>query len=322
MTRSARHRREDVTLARLPSGVRVSTTVHVYEGPESGPTVYVQAAQHGREVNGTEVLRRVHEKIPLSDLAGRVVAVPVANPVTFDRVGYTAPASLDSVNANMNRVWPGDAEGSLHERMAAALWEYVADADAVVDLHTGSPDLLTHVVYPNDDADARALAEAFGTDLLLAERRGEDAPDEWHRRDFDGKLRVAAAREGIPAVTPELAHCRELVEPAVEEGVRGVLNVCRHVGVLDGQPITTDPVVARNHLGRVDATDSGLFRPNPALELGERVDAGEDVGTVYDPSTYEVLHRATFDRDGLLYAITREATVKAGDRLASVAIHD
>jgi predicted deacylase len=264
----------------------------------------------------------VHEKLPVSELAGRVVAVPVANPVTFDRVGYTAPASLDSVNGNMNRVWPGDDEGSLHERMAATLWEFVADADAVVDLHTGSPDLLTHVVYPHDDADARALAEAFGTDLLLGERRGEDAPDEWHRRDFDGKLRVAAAREGIPAITPELAHCRELVEPAVEAGVRGVLNVCRHLGVLDGQPITTDPVVARNHLGRVDAADSGLFRPNPALDLGERVDAGDAVGTVYDPSTYEVLHRATFDRDGLLYAIAREATVKAGDRLASVAITD
>jgi len=322
MTRSARHHREDATLARLPSGVTVSTTVHVYEGPDPGPTVYVQAAQHGREVNGTEVLRRVHDELRLSKVTGRLVAVPVANPLTFDRVSYTAPESLDAVHSNMNRVWPGDDEGTLHERMAATLWEYVADADAVVDLHTGSPDLLSHVVYPNGDEAARALAEAFGTDLLLGERHGDDAPEEWHRRGFDGKLRVAAAREGIPAITPELAHCRELVEPAVEAGVRGVLNVCRHLDLLEGQPITTDPTVARNHLGRVDAADSGLFRPNPALELDDCVDAGDSVGTDYDPSTYEVLHRPTFDRDGLLYAITREATVKAGDRLASVAITD
>jgi hypothetical protein len=41
---------------------------------------------------------------------------------------------------------------------------------------------------------------------------------------------------------------------------------------------------------------------------------------VYDPSTYEVLQRAECTRDGILYAVTREATVKGGDRLASVAI--
>jgi predicted deacylase len=322
MTRSARHRRETVELASLPSGVSLSTTVHVYEGPESGPTVYVQAAQHGREINGTEVLRRLHDELPLSELAGTVIAVPVANPLTFDRVSYTTPEALDSVNPNMNRVWPGDPDGSIHERMAARLWEWVADADVVVDLHTGSPDLLTHVVYPHEDPDSRALAEAFGTDLLLGERRGEDAPDEWHDRGFSGKLRVAAANEGIPAITPELAHCRELVEPAIDAGVRGVLNVCRHRDLLEGQPITSDPVVARNHLGRVDADASGLFRPNPSLELGDRVTTGDPVGTVYDPATYEVRQRGTFDRDGLLYAITREATVKAGDRLASVAITD
>ncbi|WP_435347708.1 succinylglutamate desuccinylase/aspartoacylase family protein [Haloarchaeobius sp. HRN-SO-5] len=321
MTRSARHRRERVTLARLPSGVAVETTVHSYEGSDDGPTVYVQAAQHGREINGTEVLRRLHEELPTTALAGRVVAVPVANPLTFDRVSYTTPEVLDSVNSNMNRVWPGDAEGTLHERMAATLWEYAGEADVVVDLHTGSPDMLTHTVFMEDDDRSRELAEAFGTDLLLAERAGDDAAEAWHRRGFDGKLRVAAAREDITAITPELAHNRQIVEDAVATGVRGVRNVLRSVGVLDGQVIpVADQRVARNHLGRVDAEESGLFRPDPALELGQTVEAGDPVGVVYDPSTYEVLHRAESTRDGICYAITREATVKGGDRLASVAI--
>ena len=47
------HTTERVTLARLPSGVEIETTVHVYDGAADGPTVYVQAAQHGREINGT-----------------------------------------------------------------------------------------------------------------------------------------------------------------------------------------------------------------------------------------------------------------------------
>ncbi|MFD1647259.1 succinylglutamate desuccinylase/aspartoacylase family protein [Haloarchaeobius litoreus] len=321
MTRSARHRRERVTLARLPSGVEVTTTVHSYEGPEDGPTVYVQAAQHGREINGTEVLRRLHDELPTTDLAGKLVAVPVANPLTFDRVSYTTPEVLDSVNPNMNRVWPGESDGSLHQRMAATLWTYAGDADAIVDLHTGSPSMLTHTVFTQGDDHSRELAEAFGTDMLLAEPSGGDAPEAWHRRGFDGKLRVAASAEGIPAITPELAHNKQIVEDAVATGVRGVLNVLRHLDVLDGQVIAGEPPrVARNHLGRVDAEESGLFRPNPALELGQLVETGDHLGQVYHPSTYEVLQRVESTRDGICYAITREATVKGGDRLASVAI--
>ena len=314
------HTPRDVTLATLPSGVELSTTVHTYEGAHSGPTLYVQAAQHGREINGTELLRRLHDRLTPVALAGTVVAVPVANPLTFDRVSYTTPEVLDSVNPNMNRVWPGDATGSLHQRMAATLWSYVESADAVVDLHTGSPEMYPHVVYLDGNERSRALAEAFGTDLWLAEEAGDDAPDEWHRRSFAGKLRVAADNEGIPSITPELGYSKQILEGVVDEGVEGLLDVCRHLDMLDGSVPERDGTSARNHLGQVTASASGLFRPNPSLDLGGFVPEGAPLGTVYDPTTYEALQSVSADREGILYALTQEATVKAGDKLASVAI--
>jgi uncharacterized protein len=314
------HTAEEVTLARLPSGVEITTTVHSYDGADDGPTLYVQAAQHGREINGTEVLRRFHDRLPLESLSGRIVAVPVANPLTFDRVSYTTPEIIDSVNPNMNRVWPGNAEGSLHERMAARLWEYVGDADAVVDLHTGSPDMLPHVVFLEGDEESRALAEAFGTDLLLSEEADDEASEEWHRRGFAGKLRVAAANEGIPSITPELAHNKQILEDAVEVGVDGLLDVCRQLGLLPGEVPAREQTLARNHLGQVVASESGLFRPDPALEIGQPVSEGDALGTVYDPTTYEALQEAVVGREGLLYTLTQEATVTAGEKLASVAL--
>jgi len=317
----ARHDAERVTLARLPSGVEIATTVHRYDGAEDGPTVYVQAAQHGREINGAEALRRAHDRLLGERLSGTVIAVPVANPVTFDRVSYTAPAALDSVNPNMNRVWPGNAEGSLHQRMAARLWEYAGEADVIVDLHTGSPNMLPHVVYAQGDADARSLAAAFGTDLLLAEPAGDDAPDEWRDRGFDGKLRVAAAREEITAITPELAHNKQLVESAIETGVTGLLNVLRQLDVLPGEIVDNGtPRRARNHLGSVDAEASGLFRITGEFTVGDRIAQGTTIGTVYDPATYESLQTVQSGQDGVLYALRREATVTAGDRLAGVAV--
>ncbi|MCU4924469.1 succinylglutamate desuccinylase/aspartoacylase family protein [Halobacteria archaeon AArc-dxtr1] len=316
---SGTHTAEELVLERLPSGVSISTTVHTYEGATEGPTLYVQAAQHGREVNGAEVLRRFHDRLSLADLTGTVIAVPVANPLTFDRVSYTTPEAFDSVAPNMNRVWPGDEEGTLHQRMAARLWEYVRDADAAVDLHTGSPDMYPHVIYLNGDEDSRRLATAFGTDLLLAERADEDAPEEWHKRGFAGKFRVVAAREGIPTITPELAHNKQIIEDVVEAGVDGLCDVLCELEMLPGEVPNRELTIARNHIGAVDADASGLFRPNPDLAVGERVTAGTSLGTVYDPTSYEPLDEATADRDGVLYALTREATVVAGDQLASVA---
>jgi predicted deacylase len=315
------HTAERITLARLPSGVPVETTVHRYEGAEAGPTLYVQAAQHGREINGTEVLRRFHDRVDHDELAGRVVAVPVADPLTFDRVSYTTPESLDAANSNMNRVWPGDPEGTLHERMAARLWEFAADADAIVDFHTGSPSMLTHTVYLAGDGACRTLARAFGTELLLAERAGDDADVEWEERNFGGKLRVAATREGIPSITPELAHNKQLVEPAIETGVRGLFNVLRQLGMLPGDPeIPAEQRTARNHLGRVKAAQSGVFHPALDATLGRRVEPGTSLGSVYDPTTYELLQEVEVEEAGILYSVTREATVTAGQTLVGVAM--
>lgn len=316
------HTVREWTPAQLPSSLPVCLSRHHYHGQRDGPTVYVQAAQHGREVSGAECLRRLHHRLLDDDtaLAGELITVPVANPLTFDRRSYTTPEEIDSVNPNMNRVWPGGPEGTLHERLAATLWDVAADADAIIDLHTASAETLPHVVYTAGDDSSRQLANAFGTTLHLAEPAGDEAQSEWHDRRFDGKFRVTAHEAGIPCITPELGDSRRIQEAPIETGVDGILDVLRTVDAIEGDPSGTDATVCRNHLGRVQAAESGLFRPAPDRSLGDWVSRDDHLGTLSNPMTYDRLQEAAADHDGVLYALTRRGAVTAGDRLCSVAV--
>ncbi|MFB6297382.1 MAG: succinylglutamate desuccinylase/aspartoacylase family protein [Salinirussus sp.] len=310
---SATHTASDYHLGRLPSGREVTATIHRYAGGP-GPTAYVQAAQHGIELNGPATLRRLHEWLTGTSLGGTVVAVPLVNRLAFDHRSYTTPAELDAGNPNLNRVWPGDSSGTLQERMVSRLWELVTDADAVIDLHTGTPDMLEHVRFQTDDDEARRLAAAYGADYRLADR--DDTPAD---ESFSGKLRVAASRAGIPAITAELSNSRTVSQPAVEAGLDGVRNVLGELGVLPDYSRDTDGGrLLRNEPEPTLAGESGLFELRSDLSVGNRLDDGEELGAVYCPSSFERRETVTVADGGVAYSLARESVVIAGERLAGV----
>ena len=309
---TATHHVETVPLVRLPSGRTVETTLHRYRGDRDGPTVYLQALQHGGEVNGAAVLRRLHDRLRDRQLAGEVQAVPVANPFAFDHRVYMSPTRLDAMNPNMNRLWPGNPDGTLMERLVDSLWERAADADAVVDLHTGGPYMCSHTRFTEGDDRARELATVFGLDPIVADGSPVAEPGP----DSQGKLRAVAAAKGTPAITPELAHSREIVESTVERGVEGVLNVLVTLGLLDGSVPDQSPRVASEKTSLL-AEESGLFR-SIDVAVGDRLEAGQTVGEIYDPSSYERRQTVQTERDGLLLSLNRGSTVLEGESVGSL----
>jgi predicted deacylase len=305
------HRTTDRRLGALPSGREVGVTVHRYGGSD-GPTVYVQAAQHGIELAGPAALRRLHDRLVGADLAGEVIVVPVANPLAFDGRSYVTPATYDAVSPNMNRRWPGDTTGSLVERFIAELWPLAESADAVVDLHTGTREMLPHVRHRHGDQAARRLATAFGTDYRLVDQDpGGDAA-------ATGKFRVAAARADIPAVTAELGNSRAVSPEAAVTGADGVEQVLQALDVRPGTPDPpTEQVALMDAPAPVEAPASGLFEPARGITVGESLAAETTLGTVYDPASFEALATLTTPDEGVLYSLGRGSVI-AGERLAAL----
>lgn len=212
----------DVTLAvsESYSGITLRIPLHIRRAEKEGPVVYVSAALHGDEINGTGAIRQLIQDNSFQLLCGSVILVPVLNLLAFDRHARYLPDRRD-----LNRCFPGSPKGSLASRMARTLFDgIVSRCDYGIDLHTAS---VRRTNYPSVRADLEnpavcQLAHAFGSEVIL------------HGVGPDGALRREACEAGCPTIVFEGGEVWK-VEPAiVETATRGIKNVLRSLHMLAG----------------------------------------------------------------------------------------
>ncbi|MEZ4570303.1 MAG: succinylglutamate desuccinylase/aspartoacylase family protein [Thermomicrobiales bacterium] len=294
----------------LADGSPVTIPVALVNGSNEGRRLFVQAAVHGIEVNPLESLRRVITDIDPAELSGQIVAIIVANPLGFRNHDRRNTTDQEDVN----RVWPGKADGRLSERIAHTIFEEaVRGSDIVVDLHTGYSTMITHTVFGEGDPGSEELARCFGTEYLIMEEKDDD----WERARFSGKLRNVAAAEGIPAVTPELGGFSKFEGSQIQSGVIGLMNVLVRYGFLRGDVISPGrQIIIRNHLTRVTAENGGIFVPT--VRPGQEVWETQELGYIYSPRNFEIVEtvRAPFDSVVVFHA--ENPVVNTGDTLVNL----
>jgi hypothetical protein len=287
-------------------GSPVELPVAVVNGARDGETLYLQAASDGDELNGVGVIQRVVPRLDPADLAGTVLVVGIVNYHAFQVAEHRNPID----DTKMNRAYPGDANGTSSERIAAATFEAATRADLVLDLHQGSTSRMIDEVRVRCGPRHRLhrecleLAKTFGCGYVL-DQKGPD-----------GQLARAAPDEGIPTVDPELGGCVGWDEASIHRGVEGVFNVLRGYGFLDG-------TVDRQRQTRATGFDQygspagGLVRFQQ--ELGEEVRAGDTLFEVTD--TFGSLKaRITADSDGIFWRSRRLPQVATGEYVCSVGV--
>jgi predicted deacylase len=306
-------RRGVISAGNLASGTPIEVSYTIVCGPVRGPVLYVEAACHGSEINGLEVIKRlVTEEIDPGAVAGAIIFVPVTNVMAFDHRALETPfESYD--NRNMNRVWPGKADAGTTERLARAIWDgLIVDADYVIDLHTGNSTLVPHVVYMAGRPESRGLAEAFGLEFLVQ----EEVNPLWKEKSFANKLRNAADDAGKPAICPELGGNLRFEEHNIRKGVQGVLNAARHLGMLPGKPVLPSAytVVQQAHLTAVRVSRGGAL--SLKIKPGERVSRGQVIAAVWSPRDFATLEEVLSPIDGVVLMLADNPIVHSGEFLA------
>lgn len=232
---------------------------------QAGPRVLVLAAQHGAEVQGSEVGRRLVAEAATSLQAGSLLVVPLANPraLSLRRHNINSapekPHSSDN-SENMNCLWPGDPEGNDTQRLVHALNAALAEqATHCLDLHCWAHFLAAAVLPHPDRPDSCRFAEVSGFPLAfrwpLANLRADPPPTRFN-------VGMHFGLTGRGTLTCELSGQYLINEQQVRLGLRCAQNLLRVLGMWPGEPEGTaeGPTwVDRAAVIRVAAPQSGLF---------------------------------------------------------------
>jgi predicted deacylase len=187
---------------------------------------------------------------------------------------------------NMNRVFPGDAGGTITQRIARFVTdEVLSRADVVIDLHSGGAGFeiircmsFHQVTDPARFAEFRETALLFGTPFVMIYTGGMGT----------GLLTEEAEAMGKITIGSELGFGASTDLDGVRWAHHGVLNVMRRYGLLDESPVDLAPpgldrqrVVSATDIDRyVTAPVSGISEP--LVPIGAFVKEGQPVARIHD----------------------------------------
>ncbi|CAN7618455.1 succinylglutamate desuccinylase/aspartoacylase family protein [Aminobacter sp. LjRoot7] len=285
----------------------------------TGPTALLISGNHGDEYEGQVALSKLARKLDATELRGRIIILPALNYPAVDAGRRVSP--LDQ--GNLNRMFPGNANGSPTDMIAHYLTEVLLPlADIVIDLHSGG----TSLVYlpcclirvgktAAETAQLIELMHVFGTPIgSISDGSGGGGAS---------TLSATAQALGIPALTTELGGGASLSRAGETLARDGVLRVLKHMGILPRASV--EPAFSTRTM-RVDGRQAFTYAPvrgifEPAVAVGDEVQAGDLAGVIHPiagPS--EPVRSVQFAQSGLVACQRAPALTETGDCLFKLVV--
>ncbi len=291
----------------------------------NGPTVYLNAGNHGDEYEGQITLTKLIRELDPAQVQGRIIVMPALN--TPAALNHSRCSPIDG--GNLNRSFPGEADAPDH-RPTEAIAYWVTNVllpltDALLDLHSGGktldyvPSALIRRNYDDEAHFQRKLAalRAFGAPIGYIVEGGSPSAG---GGDRSPTLNATADARSIVSMGTELGGAGTTTLETLKVARRGVYNFLAHLGVIEKSPYageTPEPrlVTVGTQGYYVHAPCRGAFEP--AFALGQEVEAGDPCGWIHqldDPATPPVEVR--FERAGVAFCKRPITEVERGDCLA------
>ena len=197
-----------------------------FKGSQSNPSIVITAALHGNEQTATYVADLLINRLENEKILGNCRIIHVCNETAFKNRQRRAPED----NEDLNRVFPGNLEGTFSERLASKIWEETKDFDYILDLHCcGIFGHLCTMCEYSESKDQYELCQQLGIKTVI------------HTAGTGGQFYLEAMRQrgqkslliefpgGQPNGIIDLESAHDVLEK--------IINYLKIIGVIDGDPI-------------------------------------------------------------------------------------
>lgn len=275
--------------------------------------ICIVTGTHGDELEGQMVCYEVARRLQadLGKLNGTVEIYPALNPLGID----TIQRGIPNFDLDMNRIFPGDSNGTMAEQAAYTIIEDLKGADLVIDIHSSNlylretPQVRINVL--NEEA-LVPLAQHLNIDFVWV----HDAATV-----LEATLAHSLNSTGTNCLVVEMGVGQRINHKMCFRLTDGIFHLMHKMGLwaeeMEDPSALSNPIVCKGDVVTfLNAEASGIFITT--LKCGEYVSAGDEIGQIVEPLTGQILSRVVTPVNGFLFTIRAYPIVYEGSLMARI----
>lgn len=277
----------------------------------NGKRISIVTGIHGDELEGQyvcyEVARRIKEHPEC--LTGTVDIYPALNPLGIDSVTRGIPG----FDLDMNRIFPGNPDGSLTEYMATKVVEDLIGSDLCLDIHASNI-YLTEVpqIRINELHEEKLVPLAKESNIDFVWVHGANTV-------LESTLAHSMNSRGVPTLVVEMGVGMRLTPEYGNQLTDGIFHLMKQLKIWTGETkAPKEPIVSNNpdDVSYLNSPVSGIFLKEKLH--GTWVKTGDVIGNILNPFTGEIMEKIVAPQTGLLFTIREYPVVDEGSLLARI----
>jgi uncharacterized protein len=302
----------------VPAGVDAAASIPVIlvNGLKPGPTLALVAGAHGTEYASIIALEKISTRVNPAEISGALIIIPLVNMASFEqKVPHVNPVD----NKNMNRFYPGKADGTQTERASWVIERQVVEqCDYLIDFHGGDLDeSLRPYSYwsptgnQKQDTISRGMVMAFGIDHIII---WTDRPTDLNATKY---LDNTSTAHGKPSLVVEAGYAGTTGSDDVATLIDGTFSVMRYLNMVLGTATPIEHPVWIERVETLSSNQSGIFYP--LVNRGMYVEAGMKVGYVTDYFG-KTVYEAHAPAAGVVLHICSVPSMSKGDTIVNIGV--
>ena len=296
----------------LPINERFAIRKNIIKNGKGNRRVCIVTGTHGDELEGQMVCylvaKYLNEHIDLLD--GMVEIYPALNPLGID----TIQRGIPNFDLDMNRIFPGNPNGTMAEQAAHLIVEDLKGADLVFDIHSSNlylretPQVRINVL---NEKELVPLAQRLNIDFVWVHNAATV---------LESTLAHSLNSTGTKCLVAELGVGQRINHKMCNRLTLGIFNLIKDLGMWKGeiqQSLISNPIVCKgDNVEFLNAATSGIFITE--LKCGVVVAEGEEIGQIVEPMTGTVLSRVISPVEGYMFTIRAYPIVYEGSLMARI----